>query len=559
MSLAVGLLCVAAVALRIHVAWATAVPSPDGCQYLRMADRIAHGGALAASGSQFPDILRPPLHVLLLAAAIWVTGLPPFLAWKVLFVVYGLGVLFVLWRLTALVWDEESKKDDGAWEDPALWAAGLASVSPVLVFASARGGNDLLYMLLALVFLWLSLAREPTGPRSFGLGLLAGLCYLTRQIGMALALVWFCYFVLWGWRARKAARRPPGRLLTVPSLFVLGFLVLWGPHTYFVYRATGRLRINTAFTMARLMRGRLDAIERRCQALAAQGIPITPRVRRDICNNGLGESKEELYYDEQLNPGRRGKGIAAPTGPRRPLGERLSRISRAILRNLSDSIRHIGVAVNPVVVLGAGIGLALLAASRNGRRRRLLPIALFVLHAAWFPLVSDANIRFWFVPYAAGIIFAGRGLSSIVFSSRGVRPVAVLFLLVAVLCPWVRQDKQFMEAQRTRTSQVRKVLDAWSDLKLEGKRLMSPRPELCFLAGAEPLVLPFAPLEDVEIYARHQKADFIHVDRDTVDISRPHLRILWDETVPPWLERICCDPEFVLLRVVPPPASGTDK
>ncbi len=227
------LILLAAAALRLGLAAAMPCISRDGVVFCN------HARALGQRG---PEMLRDPAmqqHPLYPAAILLTQriaslfGAPDTpIVWQrcgqAVALLAGLGLVAVIWAMSVRL-----VRDLALPVPPAAVghvAALLAAVLPLGAALSADVMSDPLHALLYLLGLYLAM-RCTTAPAAFGTGLLAGLAFLTRPEGAAVAPA--------AWAAILARRTELRwkRVATLGLLVGAGFLVCAGPY----WSLTGRL------------------------------------------------------------------------------------------------------------------------------------------------------------------------------------------------------------------------------------------------------------------------------------------------------------------------------
>ncbi len=192
--------------------------------YLGIARQIAAGAGFSVPNSDQPTAYRPPLYPCLLALA--QMGLGP-MAIMPLHLLFGIGTVFFTWRLGLRLVSETA----------ARWAACLIAFDPLLLQYSTQAMTETLCAFLAAWTLNLLIPLPESRWRQLGLGLVLGLCVLSRPT----FLVFGVLFVLgWLYQSRKSqiSLRGPGVVL----LGMLAGVSPWAIRNAIVF---GELRVTT--------------------------------------------------------------------------------------------------------------------------------------------------------------------------------------------------------------------------------------------------------------------------------------------------------------------------
>lgn len=173
---------------RLAISALTPVPSPDGANYLWMAERFAAGEPGLALSEVFP-----PLFSLAIAPFVWL-GLEPFRAGQLACCLAGAASLFAIARVCELVEPSRGR---------AAWLAGLMVLcAPLPTRLGAEVQSEALFIPVAAAATFAALRG-----RMFECGLWSGLAFGIRPEGAAIAVV----FGLWQMLGRPGASAASGR------------------------------------------------------------------------------------------------------------------------------------------------------------------------------------------------------------------------------------------------------------------------------------------------------------------------------------------------------------
>ena len=207
--------------------------NPDGISYLSIAHQYTTGSFHSALNAYWGPLLS------WLVIPLLVFGMYPVVAIKLLGLIIGALFIQALWKCAVL------SGTGIRWATfvscaviPFIWQCVFTITTPDLLLA----------LLLCYVFLITSsLIHEPTLPKSVLLGLLAGLCFLTKAYALPLLIIWFLTLVIYQRHTipYKSLARP---LLISIAIFCI-ILVSWSCALYSKYgkiiiSSTGQFNFN---------------------------------------------------------------------------------------------------------------------------------------------------------------------------------------------------------------------------------------------------------------------------------------------------------------------------
>lgn len=167
--------------------------SQDRDGYLALAASVVEGRGFVSEETGRPTAYRPPLYPLMIAALRCVSERP----WLLGIVQSFLGTMTV-----GLTWGI-GRRLTGTW--PALLAAGLVAVDPLLLQYTTHAMTETLFTFLTTALLILTLTKPPTAwstRRQIAVGVLLGLAGLCRPT------VWAWPALLLGWCLFTVVRSP---------------------------------------------------------------------------------------------------------------------------------------------------------------------------------------------------------------------------------------------------------------------------------------------------------------------------------------------------------------
>jgi 4-amino-4-deoxy-L-arabinose transferase-like glycosyltransferase len=221
-----------AILLRTYHAYKAGIGfSPDSAQYLYMAANFIDHGQLASFGATFPDIMRPVLYPLFVAAIYLLTG-NILLSGVIVSIVAGGFTIVAVYFIAKELFDHRT----------AFIAAILAAINYHLIIVSTYCWTDSLALFFLLLGYLSGLKLIRTGKYTYAIlaGVFFVLGFLTRQI-VEIHFYSFVLFYILTIIHKKDYMGSFKRLMVL--LFVL-CLVL-SPYLYFTYKETGRIVVNT--------------------------------------------------------------------------------------------------------------------------------------------------------------------------------------------------------------------------------------------------------------------------------------------------------------------------
>ena len=476
-----ALLALLALAAALRVAWWALyvdILENEGVEYTRIAWNWFHGrGYVSIFGGT--HTLFPPLYPLLIGLAAPLAGSEEAAA-RLVSLVAGLALVGAVVGLARRVFDERV----------ALLAGLLAACHPLLVAVSVAAYSEGLYIGLSTVCALAAVRciERPSALRAAAVGALAGLAYLTRPEGIALAVALGGLVLLAGWvrrRALAASLREAALVAAVAGLVAAPYVVHLS-RIAGAFRWEGKSWMNDA--VAARQREGLGRIEA-ARGLGPDGEPVGPFLFADQHERLAAPSRPGVSLFETL--------LADPLG-------RAAELAGMIARE-----RPLG---SPVVLALALVGI--LAASWwrtrlfEGAVLLALPgIALFVLLALEF--TWD---RYFWPLLPAGLVWAAAGADRIGAFGGGAcaplglparlpalaRPATSGVLALGVLVLAARSVTDVGDLKQTRNADVR-AAGEWIRTDYASTRGNAPasRPKiggiglaLAYYAGGEIVYLP---------------------------------------------------------------------
>ncbi len=527
----------AAFLLRLLAQVPEARTSSDTFQYLLLGRSLAAGEGYVSGGSEHPDLSRPPLLPLLVAAALPLAGGDMERAGRLAVAATGALLLLPLFYLSRGLF--------GARAGLAALLLGGASCAMGAAVVILPTAPFVLLILSAAACAWAG-ARRRSARLLAVAGALAGAAALARAEGLAWALL------LAAWAGLDRLGRPlprPGRLARA-ALVLAGAAALYAPYAAWASARLGHPSLAPTVEYLSVMRDLTDR-------LGLRDVPGPPLPWQERAKALPTADHRALVLTEVFVHGRPAdpdpeqvaleEASVAPGEAHDPwlvLMRRIHIVRGNVTRLYSVAKWHHFLTPLPLVL--AGIGLA-----HGLSRRRLRRGVLFVLLLAaggLAPLLSHVEGRFLHAPHALGLILAAGGwgwldrqLAGRWGRAGGLLRAGVGLLVAAALlhAGWrhvqgLRADPAIRAAQE--------VAAAAAGAAPPGS-LLGTQPDLAFLAGRPFRLLPVGPAATVHDHALAQGAALLALEGERDAQLRPHLPELAAGVAPPGFRLIHAQPD----------------
>ncbi|MEW6681662.1 MAG: glycosyltransferase family 39 protein [Nitrospirota bacterium] len=494
-----GVLALTVGALALRLAFVQPEPIfPDSSTYLSISRAVVEEGKLSTTFREGGETFLPPLYPGLTAVVSGVVGRFTGAAyeWAAVLVsaVSGAAIVVPAWWLARTIF--------GAG---AAWLAGcLVATSPILVHWSGHMLTEALFISIAVAAVAAGWRATQTQRPSWALvaGLLCGLAYLTRVIGLILIPA----IGLWMIRPTGAARldaQPDSRRMLTVSLFIAGFLAVSIP--YWAY-----LRLNLGVWS---VTGSYGSI---VEQLVRGGIPVSGEAGR-AAHRGLFATASNFFLD---------------LGGYASMVWTLSSISLAFaVVSVLAPPRNATLPAYGRFYLATVVGTYLIAlllvgtvSYRGEMARYSAPVVPFILILACGGIAYIAER----VGRARGLVIGG-AVCALVFSF------------------WVQISSvpglYFFAVWRPTPPSPQRLLGLWMHDQLRGPlSVMSRKPYVPYFARATWYYTP-ATIDGVLSLARERHVDYLVVDRSVYADSRSEqARLLEPGTPPMSLELVAVQP-----------------
>jgi 4-amino-4-deoxy-L-arabinose transferase-like glycosyltransferase len=501
------------------------VHSSDTFQHLRVADSLLQGRGFTSLGAEHPDTSRMVVFPCLIALIAAITGNVEIAAHVV--VVLGGALIVVPMFLLAR----------SMFGPPAALATLPLGALGCVAGASSRLLVTSVYVTLIIGTIamgWYA-ARRRTLPPWLVAGLCVGAVSLLRPEGIAFPLVLSAWAVLPPGRPHRAARL---------GIVLAGSLLLYLPYVTWASARLGRFAPWPGIEYIHAERRVSDHL-----GLRDLGSPVEwTMLARYMLTADHGARYLETYFqtgsfpepDPDLFNAADGSASAVSSSPKSINWENLIRRRLFIVRgNLRRAPWH---AVwghflpRAVVLLGvAGV----VAATRSPRRRAAFVLLALMGIGSLAPLASHVEDRFFYAPFAIGIILAAAGwgdLAALAARWRWPRIVQLgvhALIAAAIVTSGVRHEGYRLPA----IARAGLLHDEAVDLrdKLPPGPVMAVSQHFPYWAGRLYRPIPVASLEGVFDYARSQGARTLVLEADRDMEARPELAWLLAPNRPAFL------------------------
>lgn len=517
------LLVAASFAVRVAALahWGTGAIESEGAEYTTIAENLRNGVGYVGLVSPGPQLVFPPLFPLLIAAASFVTHNYEWAGRVVSLVLGGLLPLPVFGIASRLF----SRR-------VGFIAAILVVLHPLLVNLSFSVLSEAPYTtaFLTAVYAVVRALNHPSIKAWLLVGGAFGLAYLVRQEAVAALLIamLFALIVPEGGLATRGKRA-----LAAIALFLVFAL----PEVVFIYRATGKIRLEGKSAQ-------FFALGRRI--LIAQESPVSDHPKPDWQNDDPSpapnvegwqpwEDKWAFYaIDDHLN--RTGIAMRSHTEVVRETRVTLKELLQVGIKGMRENAPNL-IGELTRRWLGAPFlpALALLGALRRPWRRPQASSRLFVLLVAAAPVLATFSAlwtqdRYYFVLVPFLIIWAANGLFELGLWMKAstaavgwmalARPMVSQYIipgligLAVVIYPIKAvREQHFIFAEGSPSTRVEKDVGLWMGHQQHPVRIMDLSIPMAFHADAEWVMFPYCNAELALRFLDAEKVDYIVLRR----------------------------------------------
>jgi len=488
--------------------------SPDGTQYVSLGYNLWHQGVYVSNGSQFPDIIQPPLYPAL--SGFFTLFFNAELAGKAASLLFGLLLIMAVYRFAVYLKLPSAVVLGSAW---------ITALHPALVAVSAQAVTESLYLLLlfwGIVYGW-KVFRQPGNTKAAILGFIWLLAFLTRPEGLF-------FFTAHLFLGLVLVFRKKLRWLHVAG-FVLPFLAGSLVYGMVVSAEVGHATLSPKLSYIRVQARMARFFHAHPKST---NLALTKNVREEMFKFSLSKDKTGLMVDELFfHPEQASQLADTKRGAKQ---WHMARIVRVLAEHLLANIRLTLSKLFHGMTFPLGYLLLLLIGLllwRNERRGLLIYFAIMALPVFSF-LISHVEERFLYGLVLLTVLPAGKGLAWIstapfvkkitgadsgLQSVRGAAlPLALLFVFSLPSYGRLAQKMQekdyyYQAGQRLKTEIPGTV------------KIAASKPQAVFFAGKIFTVYPFASLGDLLVYLKQNKVRYLLLEDKDFKL-RPAVRQL---------------------------------
>ncbi len=468
--------------------------SPDGTQYTEIGYNLIHHGAYESNGSQFPDVIQPPLYPFL--SGIFTILLSKELAGKLVSLIFGLCLIWMVYRF--LIYIKMNRLS-------AVLAAWALALHPALVSISAQAATESLFLFLTFsgvaVGWYYLISKNKT--YLWLISIIWLLVYLTRPEGM----VYFGMFSLVLLIDIILRKSKPTALvyLLVPFLLGSGVYIAWSTQQTGYYTISPKVK----FVRAHAKLQKYFTIKE----------PDTPaELRHQQFKYALAPDNTQLAADAFF---RKDKNMLEHYQQVRKSGTNFKKVVTGLIKvtfqNVSevyDKLKY-GLVLPPFYLVVLILGVFALPIPKQ---RRGLVVYILVMSAAAFAfLISHVEERFLYIFLLLAAGFMGRGMiqlkwflvrSASLFGRvpvmlNGLTPLLILLLILNSPFLYLASDELAEKHYYYRAGKKLKQ-HVPSDVTVS-----AVKPQAIFYADLHYSVLPFASIDRLFIYLQKNNVDYL--------------------------------------------------
>jgi 4-amino-4-deoxy-L-arabinose transferase-like glycosyltransferase len=506
--------------------WFSGPAGPQEVRYITIAQGILDGSGFQGLDKRYPDIIQPPLHMLMLAGAIAVIP-NPLLAARALTVFLGalliLPVALLAWRIYG---------PGAAWR-----SALIVAVYPLLIHHSGISLTEPVFGLLVactVVALQRVVAGSGGARQVATAGICLGLAFLDRPEGLAYLAAASAFLLAAAWRP---LRRGPMAAVGWTGLIVACFAAFAVPYSAWLHERTGHWGISPKAALTQVHNMIMT------EALAEhwpeeEGTAVFyERVKFGLNDEGTDLRSSEMFRALGLLPSE-----GRPTEKVSLIGDvlRPSYLVRVVVRNFGtlylETLKY-GL-VLPTLFLGlAFIGITAEPwACGPSRRSHVILVWFLVAGCSW--ALSYVQARFLYASVGLIVPWVARGWvrleewaraslpgPRLAPASAGGRTLTISIALVmsasalAHAVPPAQLTRTLWEHHRDAGLELRRIASS-------GDLVMGITPVVAFYANLPFELLPYAEIDAVIAYARSRNVRYLVADTEMYRLQRPQLLFL---------------------------------
>jgi 4-amino-4-deoxy-L-arabinose transferase-like glycosyltransferase len=527
--LSVPLILILAVSLAVRIALMTnssLIIENEGGEYAAIAENLLAGKGYVGLGSTGkPQLLFPPLYPFAIALISMLTTVNTELAARIISLVMGLGLVFVIFKLGTFMYGRSV----------GLISATLVGLHPLLVRLSISVQSEATYIALVFAGVYCSI-KSIDGLKIrwlLGAGLCLGLAYLTRPEAVLLVLLLSGYLCVVSYVTSHQWRTILARI----PLVVVVFAVLASPYVFFLHRHTGQIRIEGKSPVNYVIGQRV---------MSGMGVQeATFGVGDDLREFGVGMENINGYI---INPGKVDLSAMIPY---------VARAAKYQLKNIVSTVTNSGSFGRGLLFATVILGLFCSAWDADRTKREACLLLVFGGVSASLFSLQHFQERYVVILLPFMLLWGGQGIDELTRWARhtwslvGTKdraatkhrlPILQLLLIaLLLLSPAIIDVTAHCDDYRSSNSGC--VLTKRAGLWLreqppENKVIMDAGTAIPYYARAEFIGLPYSSSTTAIKYILRKQPDFV-VLRGTMREDRPYLE--------EWLKAEVLGPHFRLV------------
>jgi 4-amino-4-deoxy-L-arabinose transferase-like glycosyltransferase len=518
------LIVVVSFALRVAALAYYGIPgaiNSEGAEYARIAENLRNGVGYVGIATPGPEVNFPPLYPLLIAGISFLTHSYEW-AGRVVAIILGALLPLPSFGIASHIFSRRV----------GVIAAALASLHPLLVNLSCDVLSEAPYatLLLSSVYVTIRALKDPSIKLWALAGAAFGLTYLLRAeaTGVFAVAVLFALAATDGSMIARCRRA---------AIAILTFLVLASPQVAFIYKSTGKLRLEVKSSIFFYTAGRILTAET-TPGTSYESVDGGQEMASSEPNIDSWEQWEEKWALYGIDSRFNGTGMAMRPFPAsvrdaQITPRELSLLLKGIAKNGPVILQQLG-----SVWLGAPFlpALALLGALRRPWRGPKAPGRLFFMFVAAIPLLANPfaldpdEPRYSFIFVALFCVWAANGLAEVGLWTKAsaasagwnvlTRPTVAQCIipgiigLATVISPLkaVRRLNEF--TQSALPTRVDKEVGLWIGRQQnQSVRILDRELPLAYHAGAQFSYFPYCTSESALGYLDAAKIDYIILRR----------------------------------------------
>ncbi len=510
--------------------------SPDGTHYASLAARFAREFVYKSYGSQFPDIIQPPLYPLLIAPFTYIFS--PEVSGKLVSLMCGVVLIYLGYKYVLSVCKSERMAGIAAW---------LLAIHPSMISMGSEVVSEGVYILLlsAIIYSGWQVLKSGNLKHLALATLYFGLGVLTRPEAIVYFFAFQLILVVAVWR-----RLLKLRFVWVHVAAVLSVLALYG---LWAQQELGYFTISPKLNFVRV-HGRLAAYDMRLQKLAGKEKPEPERDRFQYklsADSTQLASHALLYRDPVMRDALQRVAQQVPlTG-----GNMLKAlVARAGHNAYMIAWRFVRGSVLPLIfMVFLAIGLYSFIRS-TPRDRKWLLYTLYMMLPLGAYLLAHIEERFLFILIPMFLPLFNKGFDVIAawLEKKFARIKSFSATLMIITFFTLLPDYKALADDMQEKTYYARIGELMEENNIKGK-IAASRPQAVFFSGNPYSPLPFASIPALLVYFRHNDVQYVLIEDEDIT-SRAAIAALVENDYPGFevvMQRRQASDPFILLKIKP--------